>query len=44
MRIGYNQIREIRRSRDNVPDYRTAAFVLALEKIADAYLEFGIGH
>ena len=44
MRIGYNQIREIRRSRDNVHDYRTAAFVLALEKIADAYLEFGIGH
>lgn len=44
MRIGYNQIREIRRSRKNVPDYRTAAFVLALEKIADAYLEFGIGH
>lgn len=44
MRIGYNQIREIRRSRSNVPDYRTAAFVLALEKIADAYRSFGIGH
>jgi glutamate dehydrogenase (NAD(P)+) len=44
MRLGYNQIREIRRGRDNVPDYRTAAYVLALEKIADAYLEFGIGH
>jgi glutamate dehydrogenase (NAD(P)+) len=44
MRLGYNQIREIRRSRDNVPDYRTAAYVLALEKIADAYLEFGIGY
>lgn len=44
MRLGYNQIREIRRSRKQVPDYRTAAFVLALEKIADAYLEFGVGH
>lgn len=43
MRIAYNQIREIRRSRDDVPDYRTAAFVLALEKIAAAYLAFGIG-
>ena len=44
MRIGYNNIRDMRRSRANIPDYRTAAFVLALEKIADAYLEFGIGH
>jgi len=44
MRIGYNQIREIRLGRDDVPDYRTAAFVLALEKIAAAYLEFGIGN
>jgi glutamate dehydrogenase (NAD(P)+) len=44
MRIGYNNIRDMRRSRKNVPDYRTAAFVLALEKIAHAYLEFGIGH
>ena len=44
MRIGYNEIREIRRARKNVPDYRTAAYVLALEKIADAYLEFGVGH
>jgi glutamate dehydrogenase (NAD(P)+) len=44
MRIGYNNIREMRNSRNNIADYRTAAFVLALEKIADAYLEFGIGH
>jgi hypothetical protein len=34
----------MRNSRNNIADYRTAAFVLALEKIADAYLEFGIGH
>ena len=44
MRLAYNQIREIRRSRQNVPDYRTAAYVSALEKIARAYLELGIGH
>ncbi|HLT90226.1 MAG TPA: Glu/Leu/Phe/Val dehydrogenase [Woeseiaceae bacterium] len=44
MRIAWNAIREVRRTRQNVPDYRTAAFVLALEKIARAYLEFGIGY
>lgn len=44
MRVAWNQIREVRQSRQNVPDYRTAAFVLALDKIARAYLEFGIGY
>lgn len=44
MRLAYNQIREIRRTRQNVPDYRTAAYVSALEKISNAYLELGIGH
>jgi glutamate dehydrogenase (NAD(P)+) len=44
MRVAWNEIREIRQSRQNVPDYRTAAFVLALDKIARAYLEFGIGY
>ena len=44
MRLAYHQVREIRRTRRNVPDYRTAAYVSALEKIARAYLEHGIGH
>ncbi|HEX7082066.1 MAG TPA: Glu/Leu/Phe/Val dehydrogenase [Gammaproteobacteria bacterium] len=44
MRLAWNSIREIRLTRKNVPDYRTAAFVLALDKIARAYLEFGIGY
>ena len=44
MRLAYNHIRGIRRSRQNVPDYRTAAYVSALEKIARSYLELGIGH
>jgi len=44
MRLAYNQIRTIRKSRRNVPDYRTAAYVSALEKISNAYLELGIGH
>jgi len=44
MRIGYNQIRDIRNSRSNIPDLRTAAFVLAIDKIATAYWELGVGH
>ncbi len=44
MRLGYQQIREVRNSRKNIPDLRTAAFVLAINKIATAYRELGIGH
>jgi glutamate dehydrogenase (NAD(P)+) len=44
MREAYKQIREIRLSRPNVPDLRTAAFVLAIKKISSAYLELGIGY
>jgi glutamate dehydrogenase (NAD(P)+) len=44
MREAYRQIREVRVSRQNVPDLRTAAFVLAIEKISTAYLELGIGY
>ena len=44
MRLAYDQIRTIRRTRRNVPDYRTAAYLSALEKIARSYLELGIGH
>ena len=42
MRNGYNAIRNIRLSRANVPDLRTAAFVAAIEKIARAYAELGL--
>ena len=44
MRVAWNEIRETKQSRQNIPDYRTAAFVMALDKIAKAYLEFGIGY
>ncbi|MDX1440199.1 MAG: Glu/Leu/Phe/Val dehydrogenase, partial [Rubricoccaceae bacterium] len=44
MREAYKQIREVRLSRPNVSDLRTAAFVLAIEKIARAYLELGVGY
>jgi glutamate dehydrogenase (NAD(P)+) len=44
MRLAYHAISEVRRSRENVSDFRTAAYVLGLEKIARAYQELGIGH
>ncbi len=42
MREAYQQIRDIYRARDDVPDLRTAAFVLAIERISRAYLEMGL--
>ncbi len=42
MSIAYQTMSEIRNSRDNVPDLRTAAFVIAIEKIARAYIEMGL--
>jgi glutamate dehydrogenase (NAD(P)+) len=42
MQNAYLSIREIFLSRDNVPDLRTASFVLAIEKIASAYKEMGL--
>jgi len=42
MRVSYQNISKIYNSRDNVPDLRTAAFVIAIEKIAMAYKEMGL--
>jgi len=42
MRLAYGEICEVLRSRKQVPDLRTAAFVVALEKIARTYREMGI--
>jgi len=42
MRTAYLNIREIFLSRENVPDLRTASFVLAIEKISMAYREMGL--
>lgn len=39
MRKAYQEIREIYHSRSIVPDFRTAAYALAIEKIARSYLE-----
>ena len=42
MRKAYQEIREVYLSRADVPDLRTAAFVVAIEKIALAYTEMGM--
>lgn len=42
MREAYQEISEVFHSNKKVEDFRTAAFVVALKKIATAYLEFGI--
>lgn len=42
MREAYRNIRAVRLSRRNVPDLRTAAFVVAIDKIATAYKEMGL--
>ncbi|MCH7924141.1 MAG: Glu/Leu/Phe/Val dehydrogenase [Planctomycetes bacterium] len=41
MRLAYQEIREIKQSRENVRDLRTAAFAVAVEKIAVSYMEMG---
>ena len=42
MRIAYQEVREIWRSRSNVVDLRTAAYADAISKIATAYRELGL--
>ena len=40
MRRAYQEIRELWHARDDVPDLRTAAFMLAIEKVAHYYTEY----
>ena len=42
MRNAYAQIREIWHSRDDVPDLRIAAYIVAIQKIAHYYLEYAL--
>jgi glutamate dehydrogenase (NAD(P)+) len=42
MRLAYQEIREVFHHHKDISDFRTAAFVIALQKIADTYIEFGI--
>ncbi len=41
MRLAYQEISEVWHSNDKVNDFRTAAFVVSLRKIARTYLEMG---
>lgn len=42
MRDAYSQIREVRASNKRIDDYRVAAYVIAIEKIARSYQDIGI--
>jgi glutamate dehydrogenase (NAD(P)+) len=42
MRNSYEQIRELWRAHEGVPDLRTAAYMLAIEKIAHYYTNFAL--
>jgi glutamate dehydrogenase (NAD(P)+) len=42
MTVAYEEIREIYLTRKQVKDMRTAAYVVAIEKVARAYMELGI--
>ena len=42
MRNAYNEIREIYNSKEKVVDLRTAAFVLAIKRIAKKYESMGL--
>jgi glutamate dehydrogenase (NAD(P)+) len=42
MRTAYQELSVARRTRDGLPDLRTAGYVLAIEKIARFYVDFGL--
>ena len=42
MTHAYEEIREVLLTRDKVKEMRTAAYVVAIEKIARSYMELGI--
>ncbi|HJQ97619.1 MAG TPA: Glu/Leu/Phe/Val dehydrogenase [Candidatus Polarisedimenticolaceae bacterium] len=42
MATGYNEITEVMKKNKRVEDFRTAAFICAIEKVGRAYLELGV--
>ncbi|MFK7943315.1 MAG: Glu/Leu/Phe/Val dehydrogenase [Paracoccaceae bacterium] len=42
MRIAYQQMAEVWRKRDDVPDLRTAGYMVAVERVADTYRAKGL--
>jgi glutamate dehydrogenase (NAD(P)+) len=41
MRLGYQQMRRVRELQEGVEDLRTAAYIVAIEKVARAHIELG---
>jgi glutamate dehydrogenase (NAD(P)+) len=41
MRHAYNEMREVLQTNPKVTDYRTAAYVVAISKIARSYFDLG---
>ncbi len=41
MRLAYQQIRDALNTRKEIPDLRTAAFAVAIAKVARTYIEMG---
>ena len=42
MRQAYDEISEVFHQNDEIDDYRTAAYVVALRKIANTYFDLGV--
>ena len=42
MRTSYQQMAEVWRSRDDVPDLRTAGYIVAIQRVADTYRAKGL--
>ena len=42
MRTAFQEMREIKESRQEISDFRTSAYVVAIQKIAKSYIEMGI--
>jgi len=42
MRVAYQSMREVWRTRDDVPDLRTAAYLVAIERVAGSYRALGL--
>ena len=44
MRMAFQDIREVMKTYPDIKDYRTAAYVLAITKIAQSYYDLGLNH
>jgi glutamate dehydrogenase (NAD(P)+) len=42
MRTAYQAMRDVWHSRDDVPDLRTAAYLVSIRKVADSYRAKGL--